>query len=1309
MATRSKFFSWSKGRQSSTEPYHRTGGLLPIDTSVGDEGKEVVLVGDLESTFGPGRRRPPNLTIVPPDYKSDSRSFLSPASAQQYAALSKSASNLLAVVDDMLRSPAAGATLCSRTPASLHKPLPSRPRSMSLPSTPEPVELPGSILLENQGFPSPSPVAGSIGNTMRSVRSGNALSSSTTAKPIPSKVPQHKKSLSDASLQRRSKSRPNLVTSPSTDSKLTTCSVSTTNGDQANSADSSRAHVGADRPLQPSPLIVEGKPWRRTGGGSTAHRDDLGTPSTPTPTTARSRQVDELKATITAQDQTISTLQAQFAGLRVSHEAHIASLVDAHTAEVASLRSYTKALEDQQSQRTLHHASSNNLLFLLDTTEHPQSPSRETPQTTAGGTSASSIRSFKSAFEQQTRASPVRSRDSPEMESLKRKLSAARRPEVGNGDAIRELNMYKQNNVALQKQVELLMTKLNQSKETERNQRRTLENIEKTFDEVQKKASKVEQLEKSTLALQNTIDHLEHRLEIANCVKVDAEEQLWNLRRQRTIFDVIESTGPRDSSRPADHRQSTRTSMSTVFANESPINENESEEPKTLSAFIAHIERLQEQIRQKDTRAASIDVELDRLRRRNDQLESERQGLNLQLDIHGQLLAKTKKNDIHIDELRNTIIQREAMIEEKNKALSMVERQLEHHKRLLDAEVKRHAIFTLHAEVKDDPLPDLTTLASKDDIDRWIDRLKRRLKKENSQKAGLHPTDDHETVVQDLRKEIDFYVREIIYFKLDCRGYKSDIKKLKKVVAQMGNHGNRPSDVDSPDPSVCRSIDTPIRPKFMSGTSGLGISATPSPVLTGPISATVSVDRPFSPPMTSELEAVKSSTAKPSKKRVPKQLDLKIPERPQTPTRKQGTNTANEADNVDPGISPRSVSRLSPERRKPTPPSPDQERFGDLATNFPLSTPAAPTRHEPHQVVSDTSAPQYSQPRTPERSLSIDDNVRRVEKSRSRSNSNPDPAKGKMTPERPPRPRLGLFESPIGSSKAASPGPRTPPRKDVMAEAMRNSPDRTQPTQQARERKLSNSSASNHPASPSTRDAVRSSGSTTGTQPLPFRSREGSAVSSTINLHPNAAPSSPSRRPSTSSSANVPFVIAMGSPHNPALVAPTASVPPTSCSITRNTAVKVTSPTSRTGVGGTMASTTPLTSPVSPPRGPDSTPWANAKPATSPLPSRNTNVSSKAKSETQFPDTKLFSTSAGYEAPTASSRSRITSPTHSRNVSGSSLRQAINLPGRMDFMKGKGKSRKDSISHPTPLASPFDIDRSTSNSENKGDCIGEAI
>ena len=48
MASKPKFFSWTKGRQSvqTSEPYHRTGGLLPIDTSVGDTGNVPYLVLD---------------------------------------------------------------------------------------------------------------------------------------------------------------------------------------------------------------------------------------------------------------------------------------------------------------------------------------------------------------------------------------------------------------------------------------------------------------------------------------------------------------------------------------------------------------------------------------------------------------------------------------------------------------------------------------------------------------------------------------------------------------------------------------------------------------------------------------------------------------------------------------------------------------------------------------------------------------------------------------------------------------------------------------------------------------------------------------------------------------------------------------------------------------------------------------------------------------------------------------------------------------------------------------------------------------
>lgn len=585
----------------------------------------------------------------------------------------------------------------------------------------------------------------------------------------------------------------------------------------------------------------------------------------------------------------------------------LAFQVNAHTLEISALKDYTRSLESQQ--KGLHHASSNHLLFMLDTSDNPLSPKRDSPFSSAGSTPAGSIRSFKPSHDNPR--SPLRSRNNPEMENLKKKLSMAKRPETGNGDAVRELQLYKQNNEALQKQVESLMVKLNQSEDEGRKQRRALEETQKACEEWQVKASKAEELRKSTMALQNTIDHLEYRLEIANVDKIDAQDQLLNMRSHRHPL------GPKSPKLEVpDNRQSTRTSMSTVFANDSPISQSD-QEPTTLAAFISHIERLQEQVRQKDMQIAELGVENDKLRTRYNRLRSEHQNQNLHSDIQEQLLTKAKQNETHIEELRTAIIKREAMIGEKSKALQQTERQLNHHKLLLEAEIRRHANLTLLADADGNPLPELTSLASKEDIDRWVERLQKQLNKDKADKSGRKARD--ESLIEALRRENDFYIREIIYYKLDCRGYKSDIKKLKKIAAQMGGHDSRPGDEESPDPSDCKSAETPAPPNLLSIPSNLGASSSPSPVSVGAISLTIPLTQRMTPPP-SELTPAPSPTEKIKRttvKRVPRPLDLNMPMTPRTPPMK-AANLANEADNIDPGISPRSVARLSPERRKPT-------------------------------------------------------------------------------------------------------------------------------------------------------------------------------------------------------------------------------------------------------------------------------------------------------------------------------------------------------------------------------------------------------
>lgn len=297
--SRSKFFSWGSksGRlQPVQETYYRTGGLLQIDTTVANEDQFVqcvdlgdtkvsaTAIGDalsmpfvacsrwfisidvspykgwtcmLHPRVDPSywlasrltsaqdttwRRNLKNLSIVPPPNYNISQS---PDSALQNDVLVKSAPDLLAVFSDTTFPVASGLS-----PTACIKSQYSFPPSPALPA-----ELPGSILLDNQGYsapPTPPLDAESVPTSaVTSVRSMFSLSSGNT-KTGPSKVPQHRKSAND--LQKRSKSRPSLLASPSsTDSRFTTCSA--VSGDNASSANSTKTRIGPE-------TIVEGKQWQ---------------------------------------------------------------------------------------------------------------------------------------------------------------------------------------------------------------------------------------------------------------------------------------------------------------------------------------------------------------------------------------------------------------------------------------------------------------------------------------------------------------------------------------------------------------------------------------------------------------------------------------------------------------------------------------------------------------------------------------------------------------------------------------------------------------------------------------------------------------------------------------------------------------------------------------------------------------------------------------------------------------------------------------------------------------------------------------
>lgn len=113
-----------------------------------------------------------------------------------------------------------------------------------------------------------------------------------------------------------------------------------------------------------------------------------------------------------------------------------------------------------------------------------------------------------------------------------------------------------------------------------------------------------------------------------------------------------------------------------------------------------------------------------------------------------------------------------------------------------------------------------------------------------------------------------------------------------------------------------------------------------------------------------------------------------------------------------------------------------------------------------------------------------------------------------------------------------------------------------------------------------------------------------------------------------------------------------------------------------------MASTTPGTTPVSP----TEISWPEP-PAKSTAPKRKFSLSRKQ--EEQLP---------------ASPRT----PSHSRNVSGSSVRTAIRVPKREKEADAQ-RVRKDSIGMPRPLGSPFDMEGGARERRDGEVGYGEAV
>jgi hypothetical protein len=326
--------------------------------------------------------------------------------------------------------------------------------------------------------------------------------------------------------------------------------------------------------------------------------------------------------------------------------------------------------------------------------------------------------------------------------------------------------------------------------------------------------------------------------------------------------------------------------------------------------------------------------------------------------------------------------------------------------------------------------------------------------------------------------------------------------------------------------------------------------------------------------------------------------------------------------------------------------------------------------------MSESNVPLYTTLRPLGPSPDLDDEV--IVNMMKRSASVSEPVRGRRTPERPLRPRYGLFESPQPRRTTVF-GPSDFPHVDVFAKKMGQSSNNKTIVQHPSISHNNSDVLDVRIALPYAVEDTHDGGvcSPSPSPPAVRDQRAGSVVSTTANVAAQFQ-SPPERKLSAASSSSIPFVIAMGSPHNPALVAPITTMPLSSCAITRNAPLKINATTSRVGVGGTMASFTPVTSPIS------LTDTSKLEPPPRP-------TTTKPDSDALAAQGRGSSFSRKLEGQIAVSPRTLS---HSRNNSGSSIRTAPWLPKKRE--KETLKVRKNSISTPKPLGSPFHVDRSRS-------------
>ncbi|KAL9080303.1 MAG: hypothetical protein Q9157_000890 [Trypethelium eluteriae] len=903
----------------------------------------------------PKQGRKPNPLTLAPAENPKSLIALSPGSfALQDAAVS-SATNLLAVVNDILWSPPLSAAALPRSP--IYPSLPSgRPRSHTAPSTPGETshiaELPGSLLQENQGYPinhRTSEGRARLGpeKTPPGLNLGFDVEKLNTSLRQSGNVSKHRRSASEnnAVAKHRSKQdsntpipliRRNFSDDPS--SNFGRRSLIANDTGLCHELGSSSLHQHSRMSSQPSFGL----------SNDIVRQENV---QVHEKVSAHEPQTD-LQAAIADRDRSISFLTTQLGNLQRSHDAYIASLRQAHDKELGALKVYASCLEEQQGLSSRKHPepdgrsksarkarifclrwSLNNAPGKLHL-ETKLYPSQLSPSV-AEGNSANSLLSFQSALEEHQRASQEMA---TEMESLKRKLSFAQKRDAESDINKKEIHILRETVKSKQQHVEVLMRKLMKA-----------QTIKKAAD--------------------NTAEALEGRLEMANAQKNDVLEENHELRqaalnlhrRERAMRQELQTVCQRRSESEQELRDRFREAEERADRLEQALQvfrTNQDTEP-ALVELNKHVQRLEEGENERNHYITRLEQELRQCRFQIDNIHIPQSLQPTASAVPSRRRDSSNNgNELDLATSRNKISQLDQALEQRDASIKSLEAERNNIRALLQAEIRAQA-----CKASDQLRLVHSAVCTKADMDKILAEVQDKAHTSLAPPSTPHWKIETDPIrrIEQLEKEIDYHVNDIVLYKLDVKGYKKDLKHANaKIQTIQGLSVKSSPNPDSASVSHRTSSNAPISASSQtqtlpdwpetSTTTGLGIFSPvldarrpprkdPLPPLAsagGNSSSNVSL----APPLSRDTASNRTPSASPSvspRPRTPAATNKKLPRTPMTPPPSDSSKSGKAYEQILTPSVPTAPPSRSPRPRRST----DTQARTAFSTMTPVRSPTA--------------------------------------------------------------------------------------------------------------------------------------------------------------------------------------------------------------------------------------------------------------------------------------------------------------------------------------------------------------------------------